>query len=65
MSKNNNVNPNYYQDAGREHTSGPDNGDDREAHKQRFAQTEKKTQEEGDRNFIPGADPVGQPEKKK
>ncbi|MCU1348373.1 MAG: hypothetical protein JWO56_1403 [Acidobacteria bacterium] len=27
MSKNNNVNPNYYKDGGREHTDGADKGD--------------------------------------
>jgi hypothetical protein len=58
MSKNNNVNPNFYQTAGREHTDGPDNGDDREQQKQQFSQTTKDTKQ-GDRNFIPGADPVG------
>lgn len=65
MSKNNNVNPDFYKTAGREHTDGPDNGDDRVEQKERFSQTTKETKQ-GDRNFIPGADPVGvSPDSKK
>lgn len=55
MSKNNNVNPNFYKTAGREHTDGPDDGVVREDHKQRMSQTNKKLEE----NFIPGEAPVG------
>jgi len=36
MSKQNNVNPNFYKDGGREHTEGPDKGDTRD--EQRIAQ---------------------------
>ncbi|HEX9986093.1 MAG TPA: hypothetical protein VGF69_22720 [Thermoanaerobaculia bacterium] len=36
MSKHNNVNPNFYQTAGRERTDGPDNGDIREDQKQQM-----------------------------
>lgn len=64
MSKNNNVNPNHYKTAGREHTDGSDAGENFEEQKQRFSQTEKDAKQ-GDRNFIPGAAPVGQSEKKK
>ncbi|HEY0139548.1 MAG TPA: hypothetical protein VGF48_01560 [Thermoanaerobaculia bacterium] len=56
MSKNNNVNPGFYQTAGREHTDGPDQGEIHENNKQRLAQSKK---DEGE-NFIPGAAPVGQ-----
>jgi hypothetical protein len=63
MSKHNNVNPSQYQNAGREPTNGPDAGENFEEQKQRFTQTEKNPKQ-GDRNFIPGAAPVGESEKK-
>lgn len=56
MSKNNNVNPNFYQTAGREHTDGPDQGEIHESNKHRMSQSKKDEQQ----NFIPGAAPVGQ-----
>lgn len=58
MSKQNNVNPSQYKTAGREHTDGPDAGDNHEAQTQHFAEVNAKTKQ-GDRNFIPGAAPVG------
>lgn len=56
MSKRNNVNPNFYQTAGREHTDGPDRAVVHEDQEQTFAQTDKKSK----KNFIPGAAPVGE-----
>ncbi|HET7435852.1 MAG TPA: hypothetical protein VFN10_14185 [Thermoanaerobaculia bacterium] len=61
MSKRNNVNPNFYQTAGREHTDGPDRAVVHEEQDSALAETEKKTK----RNFIPGAAPVGETSKKK
>jgi hypothetical protein len=37
MSKNNNVNPNFYKVGGREHTEGADKGDTRADQKQKLA----------------------------
>ena len=64
MSKQNNVNPNFYKDGGREHTEGADKGDSMDP--QRISENKKhlKSQgKEGQPNFIPGQAPVG--EKKK
>ena len=41
MSKRINVNPNFYQVAGREHTDGPDNGTPRAGEKQMMASSQK------------------------
>jgi len=65
MSKNNNVNPNFYNDGGREHTEGPDKGDSRYEPKGEVSQSRKGTSKEGDPNFIPGEAPVGEQSNKK
>ena len=66
MSKNNNVNPNYYKDGGREHTEGADKGDSRYEPKGELTQSEqnaKRQGKEGQSNFIPGEAPVGESKK--
>jgi hypothetical protein len=63
MSKQNNVNPNFYKDGGREHTEGPDKGDTKGDAKQNLGQNhanQKQQGKEGQPNFIPGEAPVGQ-----
>lgn len=59
MSKNINVNPNYYKTGGREHAEGDGEGIPYEQEKQQLAKGKKNEK----RNFIPGAAPVGQPER--
>jgi hypothetical protein len=60
MSKKNNVNPNHYKEKGRLRQ-----GEDvvQEIHRQAYGE-DKAAGEQGGRNFIPGAAPVGQSEKK-
>ena len=66
MSKNINVNPNYYKDGGREHTEGADKGDSRLEDKGAMNKSEQRSQgKEGQSNFIPGEAPVGEPGRKK
>jgi hypothetical protein len=63
MSKQNNVNPNFYKDGGREHTEGADKGDSAYEPKGELAQSEKNAKlqgKEGQPNFIPGEPPVGE-----
>lgn len=63
MSKQNNVNPNFYKDGGREHTEGADKGDSPYEPKGELAQSEKNSKlqgKEGQPNFIPGEAPVGE-----
>ncbi len=62
MSKSNNVNPGQYKVAGRERQGEEIN---HEAEDQKFGTAEAETPKEGDRNFIPGAAPVGVSEKDK
>lgn len=56
MSKNNNVNPNYYKDGGREHTEGADKGDSRLEDKGAMSKSRERQAQgkEGQPNFIPG-----------
>jgi hypothetical protein len=63
MSKNINVNPNFYKDGGREHTEGADKAKPHDDAKQQLAQSKKKQMQgkEGQPNFIPGEAPVGEP----
>jgi hypothetical protein len=61
MSKHNNVNPNFYNIGGREHTEGADKGTTHSDQKAQLANSKKSATEQGDANFIPGEAPVGQP----
>jgi hypothetical protein len=64
MSKQNNVNTDFYKTGGREHTEGSDKGDPVEGDKQQMAQNLASQQgQQGSPNFIPGEAPVGQPGK--
>jgi len=65
MSKDNNVNPNFYKDGGREHTEGPDKAEVRQDDKEAMARqksrgSEKRQGKEGQPNFIPGEPRVGE-----
>jgi hypothetical protein len=60
MSKKNNVNPNFYYEGDRNHQG---EGIVQEEHKQNLKQAEKRQGKQGQRNFIPGAAPVGESEK--
>lgn len=60
MSKKNNVNPNFYYEGDRNRQG---DGIVQEEHKQHLKQVEKRQGKQGDRNFIPGAAPVGESEK--
>ena len=57
MSKKNNVNPNFYYEGDRNHQG---EGIVQEEHKQHLRQSEKREGKQGERNFIPGAAPVGE-----
>lgn len=63
MSKNINVNPNFYKDGGREHTEGSDKAKPHDEAKRELAQskTDQMQGKEGQPNFIPGEAPVGEP----
>jgi hypothetical protein len=66
MSKQNNVNPNFYKDGGREHTEGADKGDSMDPQQISSAKQQLKSQgKEGQPNFIPGEAPVGERKKEK
>jgi len=67
MSKNINVNPNYYKDGGREHTEGADKGDSRLEDKGAMSKSQERQSQgnEGQPNFIPGEAPVGDAGRKK
>jgi hypothetical protein len=60
MSKQINVNPNFYKDGGREHTEGADKGDSDLENKGAMTEQQKTQGKEGQRNFIPGEAPVGE-----
>ena len=57
MSKQNDVNPNFYYDGDRNHQG---EGIVQEEHKQNLNKSKKKEGEEGAPNFIPGEAPVGE-----
>jgi hypothetical protein len=61
MSKQNNVNPNFYNEGDRNHQG---EGIVQEDHKRNLKQTEKDQGKEGSRNFIPGEAPVGEKSEK-
>jgi len=67
MSKNINVNPNYYKDGGREHTEGADKADARLEDKGAMSKSPEREPQgkEGQRNFIPGEAPVGKAGRRK
>jgi hypothetical protein len=67
MSKNINVNPNFYKDGGREHTEGGDKGDSRLEDKGAMSKSRERQSQgkEGQPNFVPGAAPVGESGRKK
>src|SRR5207302_496657 len=65
MSKQINVNPNFYKDGGREHTEGGDKGDSRLEDKGAMSKSRQTRGKEGQPNFIPGEAPVGEPGRKK
>ena len=65
MSKNINVNPNFYKDGGREHTEGADKGDSRLEDKGAMSKSHETQGKKGQANFIPGEAPVGEPGRKK
>jgi hypothetical protein len=68
MSKNNNVNPNFYKIGGRDHAEGHGEVITHEQDKQELATGNKKNSKaggkEGQANFIPGEAPVGEKKKK-
>jgi hypothetical protein len=57
MSKQNNVNPNFYNEGDRNHQG---EGIVHEEHKQDLKKHEKRQGQEGSPNFIPGEAPVGE-----
>ena len=57
MSKQNNVNPNFYYEGDRNHQG---EGIVHEEHKSRMSESKKNEGEEGAPNFIPGEKPVGE-----
>lgn len=64
MSKANNRNPDFYDEGTRNHQG---EGIQQESNKQRLAQEKAREHSEGkpgDRNFIPGAAPVGEKQEK-
>lgn len=66
MSKHNNVNPNFYNDGGREHTEGPDKGDSQYEPKDRMSQSRQANEgQPGSPNFIPGEAAIGESGKTK
>jgi hypothetical protein len=65
MSKQINVNPNFYKGGGREHTEGADKGDAQLEDKGAMSKARKTQGKEGQPNFIPGEAPVGEPGRKK
>ena len=65
MSKQINVNPNFYKDGGREHTEGADKGDSDLEDKGAMRNQRKTQGKQGQPNFIPGEAPVGEPGPKK
>jgi hypothetical protein len=65
MSKQINVNPNFYEDGGREHTEGADKGDSPLEDKGAMSKSRQTQGKEGQPNFIPGETPVGEPGRKK
>ena len=65
MSKQINVNPNFYKDGGREHTEGADKGDAPLEDKGAMSEPLETQGKEGHPNFIPGEAPVGEPGRKK
>jgi hypothetical protein len=66
MSKHINVNPNFYKVGGREHAEGHGESIPHEEQKEQLSKNRsRRTQgKPGDRNFIPGAAPVGQKTKR-
>ncbi len=68
MSKHINVNPNFYKVGGREHAEGHGeataHGEQTGQHKRNERRSRRAQGREGDRNFIPGAAPVGQKTKR-
>jgi hypothetical protein len=67
MSKQINVNPNFYKDGGREHTDGADKADAVFEQKSEMSKQRKRRMQgkEGQPNFIPGEAPVGEPGRRK
>jgi hypothetical protein len=65
MSKQINVNPNFYKDGGREHTEGADKGDSSLEDKGAMNEPRETQGKEGHPNFIPGEAPVGESGRKK
>jgi hypothetical protein len=65
MSKQINVNPNFYKDGGREHTEGADKADAPFEDKGAMSKARDTQGKEGHPNFIPGETPVGEPGRKK
>jgi hypothetical protein len=65
MSKQINVNPNFYKDGGREHTEGADKGDSDLEDKGAMSKSHQTQGHQGQPNFIPGEKPVGEPGRKK
>jgi hypothetical protein len=65
MSKQINVNPNFYKDGGREHTEGADKGDSALEDKGAMSKSRETKGREGQPNFIPGEAPAGEPGRKK
>ena len=60
MSKQNNVNPNFYKVGGREHAEGHGEAIVHEDQKQTLAKGRKSQNRKGQENFIPGEAPVGE-----
>jgi hypothetical protein len=60
MSKNNNVNPNFYKVGGREHAEGHGEAIVHDDQKQNLAKSKKAQGKNGSENFIPGEAPVGE-----
>ena len=69
MTKHINVNPNFYKVGGREHAEGHGEAIPHEEQKEQLAKSGKRSRKmqgkPGDRNFIPGAAPVGESEKRR
>lgn len=66
MSKNINVNPNFYKVGGREHAEGHGEAIPHEEQKEQLSKNRSRRMQgkEGDRNLIPGAAPVGRKTKR-